>query len=63
MFFVSRIIKNLDINKKITVLDPNPIKDEPKIYDIKSMMLKLTINKKTLVLNSVYYNFLGHLLL
>jgi hypothetical protein len=63
VFVVSRIIKSLNINKKITVLDPNPIKDEPKIYDYEIDDVKINNKKKTLVLNSVYYNFFRVILL
>ena len=57
VFVISRIINNLNINKKITILDSNYKKEEPKIYDYKIDDIKIANNKKTLILNSVYYNF------
>ena len=57
VFVIYRIISSLSIKKKITVLDSSYKKDKPKIYNYKIDDIKIEDNKKTLILNSVYYNF------
>ena len=58
VFVISRIIKNLNFNKKITILDRNLIKSKNSLYEYKLENLKINTNKKKLLINSVYYNFL-----
>ena len=57
VFVISRIIKNLNFNKKITILDRNLIKSKNSLYEYKLENLKINTNKKKLLINSVYYNF------
>jgi len=57
VFVISRIVKSLNLKKKITILEKNLNNLKKNLYEYKLEELRINPNNKTLLLNSVYYNF------
>ena len=57
VFLITRIIKNINLKQKITILDKKQDVIKPKLIRYEIEKEKISKNKKKLLLNTVYYNF------